>query len=398
MLSVEAEPTDTILALKGKIEAINADLSAARQKLIYKGTLLKDADVVGDTDIASDPDSYMVCMLAKVKAVKPAEAAPAPAAAPANTVDTSSSGTSATAPPAAPAPAPAAAPAPAPAPAQDFATPESIANLTAMGYPEDAVRAALNAAMGNPDMAFEFLNNGIPDNLPAAPPAAQAGGSPAAAPAGSGSAVGIEALRNHPQFAALQQTVQSNPAALPQILQVIGQQQPELLEAIHANEAAFLAMMNEPISANPPAAAPAPAPAQGAPAGGMPGMGMGGPGGQPNVAAVLQMLQSLPEEQRAAFAQQMGIPPEAMAQMMQAMQSMPPEQLAAMMGGAGGGGGAPPPGTITLTQEEMESVQRLEALGYTRQQAAQAFLACDKNEMMAANMLMDGGFADDEEG
>ena len=62
------------------------------------------------------------------------------------------------------------------------------------------------------------------------------------------------------------------------------------------------------------------------------------------------------------------------------------------------GGGGPPPGSITLTQEEMEAVQRLEALGYTRQQAAQAFLACDRNEMMAANMLMDGGFDDDEEG
>ena len=67
------------------------------------------------------------------------------------------------------------------------------------------------------------------------------------------------------------------------------------------------------------------------------------------------------------------------------------------MGGMGGGG-PPPPGTIQLTQEEMDSVQRLEALGYSRQQAAQAFLACDRNEMMAANMLMDGGFNDDEEG
>lgn len=406
MLSVEAEPTDTISALKGKIETANADLAAVRQKLIYKGNLLKDTQVVGELDLVSDPDAYMVCMLAKVKAAKAEPVAVAPAA-PATTVDTSSSGTSATAPVAAPAPAPAAAaPAPAPAaapaaaPAQEYATPESIASLTAMGYPEAEVRAALNAAMGNPDMAFEFLNTGIPDNAAPAPPAG-APAAPAGAPAATGGPVGIESLRNHPQFAALQQTVQSNPSALPQILQVIGQQQPELLEAIHSNEAAFLAMMNEPIAANPPAAPAAPAVPTGAPAGGMPGMpGMGGGEGA-NVAALLQMMQQLPEDQRAAMAQQMGIPPEQLAPLMQALQQIPPEQMAAMMGGAGGGmggGGGPPPGTIQLTQEEMEAVQRLESLGYSRQQAAQAFLACDKNEMLAANMLMDGGFADEEEG
>jgi UV excision repair protein RAD23 len=114
MLEVEAEPTDTIGALKGKIQAANADLAAERQKLIYKGMVLKDTEIVGDLDIASNPDAYMVCMLAKVKAAKPAAAA-APAAtaaaAPANTVEASAAGTSATA----PAPAPVAAPAPAPA-------------------------------------------------------------------------------------------------------------------------------------------------------------------------------------------------------------------------------------------------------------------------------------------
>jgi hypothetical protein len=117
MLEVEAEPTDTIGALKGKIQAANADLAAERQKLIYKGMVLKDTEIVGDLDIASNPDAYMVCMLAKVKAAKPAAAAAAPAAtaaaAPANTVEASAAGTSATAP--APAPAPVAAPAPAPA-------------------------------------------------------------------------------------------------------------------------------------------------------------------------------------------------------------------------------------------------------------------------------------------
>ena len=62
MLSVEAEPTDTISALKGKIETVNADLAADRLKLIYKGTLLKDAEVVGELDIVNDPDAYMVLL------------------------------------------------------------------------------------------------------------------------------------------------------------------------------------------------------------------------------------------------------------------------------------------------------------------------------------------------
>jgi UV excision repair protein RAD23 len=43
----------------------------------------------------------------------------------------------------------------------------------------------------------------------------------------------------------------------------------------------------------------------------------------------------------------------------------------------------------------MAAVDRLTAMGFDRNSAAQAYLACDKNEELAANLLMDGGFMDD---
>lgn len=73
---------------------------------------------------------------------------------------------------------------------------------------------------------------------------------------------------------------------------------------------------------------------------------------------------------------------------MQMVSSMPPDQLQQMMsqmggmpgiGGAGGEPGGQQGGIIRLTEEEMASVNRLVALGFDQQQAAQAFLACDKN-------------------
>lgn len=269
-----------------------------------------------------------------------------------------------------------------------FVTAEGLAALTGMGFPESESRAALSAAMGNPDLAYEFLLTGIP---PAA--AARAAASPAAAaPAG---AVTIDALRRHPQFNMLKQLVQQNPGALSQVLDLIGQQSPELLAAIHANNDAFIAMMNEPIVDTPP---PAPAPvAQPAPGG-----GLGGANPLANPAVMMQMLAAMPAEQRAQFAQQLGMDPAQLEGMMQMMASMPPEQMEAMlnqgMGGGGHGHGADPPGVIRLTEEEMAAVNRLVALGFSQQQAAQAYLACDKNETLAANLLFEGGWGDDEGG
>merc|ERR1711935_104816 len=66
-------------------------------------------------------------------------------------------------------------------------------------------------------------------------------------------------------------------------------------------------------------------------------------------------------------------------------------------GGAGGGRGGPGgPQVLELSQEEMAAVDRLADMGFDRTDAAQAYIACDKNEALAANLLMDsmgdGGF------
>ena len=74
--------------------------------------------------------------------------------------------------------------------------------------------------------------------------------------------------------------MQENPAALEPVLQQIGAQSPQLLEAIRANTAEFLAMLNEPITPglNQP------------PVGAMPGI----PGGMPSPQQVSPLLHMSP--------------------------------------------------------------------------------------------------------
>jgi hypothetical protein len=66
------------------------------------------------------------------------------------------------------------------------------------------------------------------------------------------------------------------------------------------------------------------------------------------------------------------------------------------MPGAGGGQGVDPPGTMRVSQEEMEAIERLTALGFPKHKAAEAYFSCDKNEEYAANYLFETAMEDEE--
>ena len=315
-----------------------------------------------------------------------------------------------------------------------------VTNLTAMGFPEAEVRACLRASQGNPDVAVEYLMNGIPayvQEIANASNSASTGASSsstttagAVASSSSSSNEPLAALRNHPQIDQLRQLVQSNPSTLQAVLTQIGQQQPDLLQEINANQALFLQIMNEPVSSggvnasntssssssSSSSAPPAPAASTSSSTGGGSSSNTDGAAallqGMNNPAQMSQMIQGMSPEQLQAMAGMMGMAPDQLTAMAQLIGQMNPDDFQQYMnmamqqsgagsmedfmgGGAGGGaGGAGGQHVVRLTEEEMAAVDRLADLGFDRNEAAQAYLACDKNEALAANLLMDGGWGD----
>ncbi|KAG5189011.1 hypothetical protein JKP88DRAFT_303189 [Tribonema minus] len=406
---VEVNGSDTIAQVKAAIQAVNADMPAAAQKLIHAGKVLNDdAATLESANIPTG--AFLVVMVTKPKKPAAAAAAATAAAPPATLAAAPPAAATAATPAAAPAaaaaePAAAAAtPAAAAAPAQPPAAPaapelsaETVAQLMDMGFPEEMARAALRAAQGNADVAVDFLMSGIPEGLAmpqaaasaapaeAAAPAAAAAAAPAAAAAAGGGGK-LARLRQHPHFDALRRLVQSSPGSLQQVLESIGQQDPELLAEIHDNQGDFIAMMNEPVPAEAPAVAATAAAAGAAPS---------AMGGMENPAMFAQMVAAMTPEMQAQLAASMGLNADQLRQMAQMIGRMPPEQvqqlfagMGGMMGG-GGGGGADRGQVVRLTADENDAVVRLTELGFDQNDAVQAYLACDKDEAMAANLLMD---------
>ncbi|XP_006886977.1 PREDICTED: UV excision repair protein RAD23 homolog B-like [Elephantulus edwardii] len=395
---IDIDPEETVKALKEKIESEKGKdaFPVAGQKLIYAGKILNDDTALKEYKI--DEKNFVVVMVTKPKAVT----TPAPATTQQSnsaTTTTVSSSTAAVA--QSPAPTPALAPTPTPTPSvipasttsssdsaptgaakqekpaekptetpvatspsssdstsgdssrsnlfedatSALVTGQSYENMVteimSMGYEREQVIAALRASFNNPDRAVEYLLMGIPGDRESQavvdPPQAASTGAPpssavATAAATTTATTTTTSSGGHPlEFLRNQPQFQ-------QMRQII-QQNPSLLPALLQQ------------------------------------IGRENP----------QLLQQISQHQ------------EHFIQMLNE-----PVQEAGGQGGGGGGGsggiaeaGSGHMNYIQVTPQEKEAIERLKALGFPEGLVIQAYFACEKNENLAANFLLQQNFDED---
>ncbi|XP_003785253.1 UV excision repair protein RAD23 homolog B [Otolemur garnettii] len=399
---IDIDPEETVKALKEKIESEKGKdaFPVAGQKLIYAGKILNDDTALKEYKI--DEKNFVVVMVTKPKAVS----TPAPAAAaaqqsnPVTTTPVTSSTATTVAQAPTPAPAPASTPvsvtpastttSPEPAPASAtkqekpaekpaetpvatsptptdstsgdssrsnlfedatsaLVTGQSYENMVteimSMGYEREQVIAALRASFNNPDRAVEYLLMGIPGDRESQavvdPPQAAGTGTPQSSAVAAAAATTTATTTTTTSSGGHPLEFLRNQPQFQQMRQII-QQNPSLLPALLQQ------------------------------------IGRENP----------QLLQQISQHQ------------EHFIQMLNE-----PVQEAGGQGGGGGGGGGGSGGIaeagsghmnyIQVTPQEKEAIERLKALGFPEGLVIQAYFACEKNENLAANFLLQQNFDED---
>uniref|UniRef100_A0A8C2B384 UV excision repair protein RAD23 n=1 Tax=Cyprinus carpio TaxID=7962 RepID=A0A8C2B384_CYPCA len=211
-----------------------------------------------------------------------------------------------------------------------------VTEIMLMGYERDRVVAALRASFNNPDRAVEYLLTGIPaeseGSVGGADPVAPAGGAPAAS-------IGLSS----PSSTAPSQPSTGSGANPLEFLR----NQPQFLQMrqiIQQNPSLLPALLQQIGRENP------------------------------------QLLQQISSHQEQ-FIQMLNEPVQEAGQ-----------------GGSGGGvaeAGGGQMNYIQVTPQEKEAIERLKALGFPEGLVIQAYFACEKNENLAANFLLQQNFDDD---
>lgn len=385
--TIDIDPAKSVKELKEKIFTDRgSEYVVERQKLIYAGVILDDERTIESYSV--DEKKFIVVILKRdFASSKKAEETPTssskeeapkssePSSPQKKTAETAApsskpiSQSAETKTAASPQKTPVAAAAPA-APASVQAAAEStllmgdeynqmVDSIMQMGYPREMTEAALAASFNNPDRAVEYLLSGIPPEalvdselnttpsaeLRAAAAAAAAAGQRSSGPNESSVAEdSLEFLRNQPQFLQMRELVHQNPELLNAVLQQIGQSNPALLQLISENQEAFLNMLNEPHESDNTSSAASHA------------TGDGG---------------------RAAAAESAA--------------SADPSERSRGGGGASasaGDGGENVAAVIQMTAQDREAISRLKAMGFPEHLVLQAYFACEKNENLAANLLI----------
>uniref|UniRef100_A0A0D9WP27 Ubiquitin receptor RAD23 n=1 Tax=Leersia perrieri TaxID=77586 RepID=A0A0D9WP27_9ORYZ len=361
---IEASPEASVTEVKRIIESTQGDVYPAdQQMLIYQGKILKDDTTLEGNKVAEN--SFLVIMLSKASSsgASTASKAPVSQAPPATPVAPVAS--VAQTPPQAPVVSPEPAP-PSVQPPIASTTPaaavtasndadvysqaasnlvsgsnleQTIQQILDMGggtWERDMVVRALRAAYNNPERAIDYLYSGIPENVEP-PPVARAPGAgqqgnpqvPSQAQAAP-PPPGVPSAGSNPGAAA-----GAGAGALDALRQL--PQFQALLALVQANPQILQPMLQELGKQNP---------------------------------QILRLIQ----ENQAEFLRLVNETPDS------GTGGNILGQLAAAM-----------PQALTVTPEEREAIQRLEAMGFNRELVLEVFFACNKNEELAANYLLDHG-------
>ncbi|XP_027349444.1 ubiquitin receptor RAD23d-like isoform X2 [Abrus precatorius] len=357
---IEVNPQNTVADVKKYIEvAQGADVyPAAQQMLIHQGKVLKDATTLEENKVVEN--NFVVIMLTKNK-VSSSEASTT-SSAPSNQVTATQPASSL--PPAStsqPLPAtvgqeesnseqsPAAAP-PSTAVSTNYgqaasnliagsnleSTIQQILEMGGGSWERDTVVRALRAAFNNPERAIEYLYSGIPEQADVP-------------------AVAISPVAEQAENPSIQNPQPGVPAGGPNTnpLNLFPQGLPDMGTNDNAGDLDFLRNSQQ-------------------------------------FQALRAMVQSNPQILQPML-QELGKQNPHLMQLIQEHQAdflrliNEPEgeenlqgQLASMI-----------PQTVTVTPEENEAIQRLEDMGFARDLVLEVFFACNKNEDLAANYLLD---------
>ncbi|KAJ1659940.1 UV excision repair protein rad23 [Dispira simplex] len=332
---IEAEPFDTIADVKRKIEA-DQGFSVDSQKIVFSGKILSDAQTVAETKVMEK--DFMVVMVTKPKRPTPANtASPQDTDAPIQATSTTE--------PAATAPTVTATPLPATTESSESTTISTTAAASATGNSDGlAIGAEYETAVQNMvEMGYER------DQVTQA----------------------MRASFNNPNRA-VEYLLTGIPDHLmrPEVEEdtaMAGSESPGAAQAVDPDQAsnALQFLQND-----------------------------------PQFQSIRQMIQRDPQLLQPVL-QQLSQSNPGLFNMLMSHQ----DELLRILSGGGdadgadsdeeGGAQGVEPQVIHITQEEKDAIDRLVALGFDRSIAIEAYLACDKNEELAANYLFDHGHEDD---
>lgn len=233
-----------------------------------------------------------------------------------------------------------------------------VRQIADMGYPTEQVELALRASYNNPERAVEYLIGGIPQvetqeqmgSARTRPPRQnRVGQAPALAESGASESMDsrssderraddgvlfnnpLDAIRDQPQLRQMRQLIAQNPHLLNSTIEALATTNPELYNIVSQNPAIFIEALDEQVDEH-----------------------MSRPGSE---------MPRLPHQQQH-------------------------QQQGAAGRRDGQGGGRVEDVIVGATQQDKEAIERLKSLGFPEYLVVQAYMACNKDEQLAANLLL----------